>query len=159
MDCESALFIEEVRILFRKYGAHLHHFAPGAGHVQNPDDSGFHSGDRSRFNSLIALFGKTRELTGDEKMEFMIRAYVGASESEIKSYFRHCGFFTDEKPIEIASRLLQDWNRKASSKYEMRHKIQLEQYLWYRLSKGKTIKDIPGRIGPWCDTIREFIRK
>ncbi len=159
VDCESALFVEEIRVLLRERGVTLHHFAPGTGHLANPDDSNFHAGDRSRINHSFATFGHARALTGDEKMEIMIGAYQGATELEIKGYFRHCGFFTDEKPEEISSRLIQDWKRKSSSRYEAYHRDQLEQYLYYRLSKGKAIKDLPGRIGPWWDTIREFAAK
>jgi len=54
------------------------------------------------------------------------------------------------------SRLLSVWNLKAAEKYEKYHRKQLEQYLWRRRMVGKKISALPGRIGPWWDTIRKF---
>jgi len=156
VDCEGAMYIQEIRDLLHTNDITLHHFVPGTGHVSDPDDANFHSGDRRRYNKLVSSVNVVRKLSGNEKMEMLVQAYTGGTEEENREYIRHCGFFSDEKPAQIVSRLLSDWNRKAADKYEKYHRKQLEQYLWRRRMLGTKIHALPGRIGPWWDTIREF---
>lgn len=151
--------VAPVRDLLGGLNIFLHHLVASTGQVTDPCDADHHGSNRARINALLLQRSSTKPLTGDEKIAIMSEAYQSATESSIRDHFRHCGLIGDEDPTVAASRLIEDHSRRAVSNYHAHHEAQLERYLESCRSRGRKVRDRPGRIGPWWDAIRRYTRK
>lgn len=156
LDTEKSWWTDDCRKLLAEHNVTPHSFPEGLGHLTDPCDSNQHSADRRRFARKVVSRNQSSPLSSDEKISFMLQAYLETGEDEIRSYFRRCGFFSKEDPRVIVSRLVTGWLDSTARNYYRYHKDQLEQYLWYRKLAGKPIIAPPDLIGPWWDTIRQF---
>jgi hypothetical protein len=127
------------------------------GHLMDPCDNNFHSEERRRANELLAMVDGP--ISGPKKMQILLEAYEGGSESSIRNYFFRVGLLGDEPPEEVVARLVSEGTLRARSKFAQFHKEQLEQFLWKCYLDDIPIYDRPERRGPYWDALRKFVNE
>jgi hypothetical protein len=104
-DHENAFDTEAVRDKLAAMGVAKLNFPNGLGHLTDPCDNEFHSVQKNRYYSIIAGLD-IAQLSFQSKIEAMHSSYYAVGEDAVRNYFLRCGILSDEKPENLAKKLL-----------------------------------------------------
>jgi transposase len=127
-DNEASFKTEAVKKLLKENEILVMYFPSYLNHLMSPCDNYFHSSMKRRYWWTI---NNKVNITYNEKIEAITKAYFAETEDSIINYFKNCGIIGTKKPKEVMKKLLKEGLFPKKRFHEL-HNEQILSYIKYK---------------------------